>query len=84
MMAQSLSEQYTALWFSSPWKSGTEQAAGEVMDALLTCSPYVAVLDKYHDATEARAVAEEQSDVVVFLYQEERLAVFRQFLAEWS
>lgn len=83
-MAVNFTDHYTDLWFSSSVKSGTEQAAGEVMLALLTPSPYVEVLEKFVVASEACALAEAQNDASAYFFHEEKLIVFRQFLADWS
>lgn len=82
-MVVNFNDRYAELWFSSPVKSGTEEAAGEVMTALLAPFPYVEVLERFGQASDAQVLAEAQNDAAAYLFYEEKLMVFRQFLADY-
>lgn len=77
---QAWRQYYTQLWQTSPVKSGTEQAALDVLAALQAVSPVAVVQAKYNASVQAMREAETRNDAPAYLDQEERATVLQQFL----
>jgi HEAT repeat protein len=64
--------------------SGTEEAAAEVATALRSNDPYVYVLARWTESALACDLAEAQNDASTYIYEQEKIVVYRRYLAAWS
>jgi len=66
------------------FQSGAEEALAEIEQALQSSDPYAYVMDKWTESALACDLAETQNDASTYIYEQEKIVVYRRYLATWS
>jgi hypothetical protein len=84
------------LWLSFSWQvketfcmvsqfaDGADEAQADIVQALRSGDPYAVVMDKWTESALACDLAEARNDASTYIYEQEKIVIYRRYLAEYS